>query len=163
MIEKISWATYATALVLIVLIYYIVIALLYFRKEISALSNGLQKRLLNRAIANQKSSFTDKQTISSPPFNSNAGPAFSKESSDNSNISIEAFDLVEKIKDAILLYSERQYIKEEIITGIQLLLKEYSQLKYSAYTDSINNIIIKECETHCSIRLEDDEVKLLWV
>ncbi|CAN5396093.1 hypothetical protein BH10BAC2_BH10BAC2_46400 [soil metagenome] len=159
MIEKISWASYATTLLTVVVIYYIVIALLYYRREISLIVKLLQKRFRVKADLNPKVPGTDKNTISSVI---DTNPEVLEEPSHNGDISTDAFDLVEKIKDAILQYAERQYIKEEIITGLHLLLKEYLRLQYSAYTGSINNIIIKEIETHCSIRLEDEEVKRLW-
>jgi hypothetical protein len=163
MIEKISWATYATALVIIVLVYYVVIALLYYRKEIFVLTNALQKSKPGTAVSKQDSFISDEEIVTSLTINSNAVAESSKESPDSSDISIEAFALVEKIKDAILQYAERQYIKEEVITGLQSLLKESPELKYSSYANSFNSIITKECATHCSIRLEDDEVKRLWV
>ena len=163
MIEKISWASYATTLVIIVLVYYVVIALLYYRKEISVLTNALLKSMPGTAVSKHESFISDKKIVTSLSFNSSAVTESSKESPDSSDITIEAFALVEKIKDAILQYAERQYIKEEVITGLQSLLKESPGLKYSSYLNSINSIITKECATHCSIRLEDDEVKMLWV
>lgn len=108
----------------------------------------------------REDSVTGKESLS--PFN-DTGLASPGKLTYTCDISSDAFELIEKIKDAILQYAEQQYIKEEVITGLQLLLKEYPQLRYSAYTASINNIITKEIETHCSIRLEDDEVKRLWM
>ena len=160
MIEKISWASYATALLTILVIYYIVIVLLYYRKEIFGFANALQQRFPSNAGLKQEVFANSKESLSS--FN-DAGSVSSEKPIYTGDISTDSFDLVEKIKDAILQYAERQYIKEEIITGLQLLLKEYPQLRYSAYTASINNIITKEIELHCSIRLEDDEVKRLWM
>lgn len=160
MIEKISWASYATALLTIVVIYYIVIVLLYFRKEISEFTNALQKRFSSNVGLKQEASVANKGLVS--PFN-DTGSASSEKLTYTGDISIDSFKLVDKIKDAILQYAEHHYIKEEIITGLQLLLKEYPQLRYSPYTASINSTITKEIELHCSIRLEDDEVKRLWM
>lgn len=160
MIEKISWASYATALLTIVVIYYVVIVLLYYRREISVIANVLQRRFTTNVGFKQEASIADKESLS--PFN-DTDSASSEKSIYTGDISTDSFDLVEKIKDAILQYAEQQYIKEEIITGLQLLLKEYPQLRYSPYAASINNIIKKEIEMHCSIRLEDDEMKMVWL
>jgi len=160
MIEKISWASYAAALLTIVVIYYIVIVLLYYRKEISLITNALQKRFSSDAGLKQEASVTGKESLS--PFN-DTGLASSEKPIYIGDISTDSFDLAEKIKDSMQRYAEHEYIREEIITGLQLLLKEYPQLRYSPYAASINNTITKEIELHCSIRLEDDEVKRLWM
>ena len=160
MIEKISWASYATALLTIVVIYYIVIVLLYYRKEISVITNALQKRFPSNVGLKQEASTAGKESLS---LSNDKGLAFSEKHTYTGDISTDSFDLVEKIKESMQWYAENEYIREEIITGLQLLLKEYPQLRYSAYTASINNTITKEIELHCSIRLEDDEVKRLWM
>ncbi|MFN8271943.1 MAG: hypothetical protein U0U33_16875 [Chitinophagaceae bacterium] len=160
MIEKISWASYATALLTIVVIYYIVIALLYYRKEIFGFANALQQRFPFNAGLKQEVFINSKESLSQ--FN-DAGSVSSEKPICTGDISTDSFDLVEKIKESMQRYAENEYIREEIITGLQLLLKEYPQLRYSPYTASINNTITKEIELHCSIRLEDDEVKRLWM
>ena len=158
MIEKISWASYATAVLTIVVIYYIVIVLLYYRKEISLITNALQKRFPPNVRLKQEASITDKESL----FN-DTGLAPSEKLTYTEDISTDSFDLAEKIKESMQRYAEHEYIREEIIKGLQLLLKEYPQLRYSPYAASINNTITKEIELHCSIRLEDDEVKRLWM
>ena len=160
MIEKISWASYAAALLTFVVIYYIVIVLLYYRKEISLITNAWQKRFPSNVRLKQEASFTGKESVSL--FN-DTGSASPEKLAYTGDISTDSFDLVEKIKESIQRYAEHEYIREEIITGLQLLLKEYPQLRYSPYAASINNTITKEIELHCSIRLEDDEVKRLWL
>lgn len=160
MIEKISWASYAAALLTIVVIYYIVIVLLYYRKEIFGFANALQQRFSSNARLKQEVFTAGKESLS---LSNDTGSVSSEKHTYTGDISTDSFELVDKIKDAILQYAERQHIKEEIITSLQLLLKEYSQLRYSPYAASINNTITKEIELHCSIRLEDDEVKRLWM
>ena len=160
MIEKISWASYATALLTIVVIYYIVIVLLYYRKEIFGFANALQQRFSSNVGLKQEVSVTGKESLS---LSNDTGSASSEKHTYSGDISTDSFDLVEKIKESMLRYAEHKYIREEIITGLQLLLKEYPQLRYSAYAAAINNTITKEIELHCSIRLEDDEVKRLWM
>ncbi|QEC69300.1 hypothetical protein FRZ67_19045 [Panacibacter ginsenosidivorans] len=131
MIEKISWASYATALLTIVVIYYIVIVLLYYRREFFSIANALRRQSRTITFSNRKDSVQDEEIITTCPFINNVDTDNVKVVSETGDISTQVFDLVEKIKDAILYYVERQYIREEIITGLQLLLKEYHQFRYS--------------------------------
>ena len=163
MIEKISWASYATALLTIVVIYYLVIVLLYYKKEFFLIIKAIRKQSPASAILKRETSIPDKKIIATYPFISDSDTDNVRVLTETSEVSSQISELDEKIKRAIVQYAERQYIQKEIITGLRLLLKEYPQFRYSAYTASINNIMIKECETHCSIRLEDDEVKSLWM
>jgi len=49
-----------------------------------------------------------------------------------------------------------------IIQSLQLLLKKYPELKDSASHESIQNLIINECKSYCSIHLSEEELGTLW-
>jgi hypothetical protein len=53
--------------------------------------------------------------------------------------------------------------REELITGLQLKLKNQDKIKGTAFQDAVNNYISTEAESKCSIRLTDQELDRLWV
>ena len=53
--------------------------------------------------------------------------------------------------------------KNDIIQSLQLLLKKYPTLKDSASQESIQNLIVNECTSYCSIHLSDEELSVLWI
>lgn len=52
--------------------------------------------------------------------------------------------------------------KKDIIQSLQLLLQKYPALKDSASQESIQNLIVNECTSYCSIQLSDEELSVLW-
>jgi len=57
---------------------------------------------------------------------------------------------------------ENKMSKKDIIQSLQLLLQKYPTLKNSASQESIQNLIVNECTTYCSIHLSDEELSVLW-
>ena len=53
--------------------------------------------------------------------------------------------------------------KKDILKSLQLLFKKYPTLKDSASQESIQNLIVNECTSYCSIHLSDEELSVLWI
>jgi len=53
--------------------------------------------------------------------------------------------------------------REELITGLQLKLKNQEKLKGTAFQVAVNNYIITEAKNKCSILFTDQELDRLWV
>jgi hypothetical protein len=73
------------------------------------------------------------------------------------------YDLTEELKGFITDIAERSYIKEEVVTGIQLIINSYKKLEGSSYQKSINDFIKNECEEFCSIHLSEDDIRRIWI
>lgn len=52
--------------------------------------------------------------------------------------------------------------KKDILKSLQLVFKRYPTLKDSVSQESIQNLIVNECATYCSIHLSDEELSVLW-
>ena len=52
--------------------------------------------------------------------------------------------------------------KNTIIHSLQLFVSKYPALIDSAYKLSLDQFIINECETHCTVQLSEEEVSKIW-
>ncbi len=71
-------------------------------------------------------------------------------------------ELTTSLKEAIAVAVDKQYIKEEFILSLQLLLKKYQYLKGLPFLVAINNLIASECEKYGYIQLSAEERVMLW-
>lgn len=58
--------------------------------------------------------------------------------------------------------ANKNCVKEEFIRYIQLILKEYPDLKSSPFQPAISELIVSECEKYGFVILSEDEVVMLW-
>lgn len=74
--------------------------------------------------------------------------------------------LEQSFSDEIMAFMEQagkdKLDKKDIIQSLQLLLQKYPTLKDSASQESIQNLIVNECTSYCSIHLSDEELSVLW-
>lgn len=52
--------------------------------------------------------------------------------------------------------------KQDIVRSLNEILKKYPTLRRGNFRASINNLIFVTCETHCSIRLSEDDLREVW-
>jgi len=96
-------------------------------------------------------------------FNKNKVPETKAE---NENDSEEIFGIVYRLQDEVKGTIEeaaaKKYVKEEIILSLQMVLEKYA-LGSTPFQFALNNFIERHCKNNCSIHLEEDELKQLWV
>lgn len=52
--------------------------------------------------------------------------------------------------------------KSELILALQRKIQTYQEIDDPGFRESINRFILSECQTKCSIRLEEDDLRTLW-
>jgi len=74
--------------------------------------------------------------------------------------------LIQSFSDEVKAFMEQagkdKLDKKDIIQSLQLLLQKYPALKDSSSQESIQNLIVNECTSYCSIHLSDEELSVLW-
>jgi len=74
--------------------------------------------------------------------------------------------LIQSFSDEVHAFMEQagknELDKKDIMQSLQLLLKKYPALKDSGLQKSVQNLIINECASYCSIHLSDEELGGLW-
>ncbi len=90
----------------------------------------------------------------------------SETKSENVNESEEIFGIVyqlqDEVKGTIEEAAAKKYAKEEIILSLQMVLEKYA-LGSTPFQFALNNFIERHCQNNCSIHLDADELKKLWV
>ena len=147
MLKNISWANYWIFILVTLAAYYITIGCLYYLAEIKQLLQG-------------KSNLFVKLNTSK-----NAGiarnPSITPQSEDNLQQIVSEY--IDEITTALKQAAENSLIKQEIIYSLQQIANKYAVVKNSPFKSFITDYILIECNNYCSIHLDDEEVKRIWI
>ena len=151
MLQQISWSEYWKIIVILVVLYECSILFLFYRKEIVLLAKT--KRLVlpvARKVSGQV-----------PPSPVTADEADNDD--EDENLIPFANDLAETLKVFIAQAAGKEYVKEELLFGLQQRIKDYPQLHNTRYQQEINTVILVECKNKCAIHLRAGELDKLWL
>ncbi len=144
MLNNISWQGYWLTIALFTAGYYLIVYLLYFRKDFKIV-------------------FPDKRSLN--------GKTISQEEGTTKSFETATSDQAEHLSDACLdeihayfhQAKRSKCVKEELLYALQRILSKYPSLKTTSYQDSITTIIRSESEHICSIHLSAEEVLQVWL
>lgn len=190
MLILLTWPEYGILISIAFIVYYTVLITLYYKNEILLLfKKGQQQK--NNLVSNNDDLDQDKERSASFPNEiedssleevslikevemESTSDRFNQPELFSSHLKYtpltqqtdETFQQVEELtaglEEAIAIAVNKEYNKEEFILSLQLLLKKYYFLKGSLFQETINNLIISECEKYGSIHLSAVELVLLW-
>ncbi len=147
MLKNISWANYWIFILVTVASYYITIGCLYYLAEIKQVLQG--KSNLFKKLNSSKNAVVTRN------------PSVIPQSEDNLQQIVSEY--IDEITISLKEAAEKSLIKQEIIYSLQQLANKYSVVKTSPFKSFITDYILIECNNYCSIHLEDDEVKRIWL
>jgi len=178
MLQEITWNNYWAIILVLTIGYYIIVFLLFYKRELINVVKGNVKTLDESKISlvNSNSEMIP-SIVQSSMFEEDEGKAFASVHSDNIdeiinnddndfheiNLIPYAHELADEIKQVIEKAREKSYIKEELLFSLQKIIKAYGHLKGTSYHHDINNLITECCKTHCSTHLSADEVATVWL
>jgi hypothetical protein len=159
MFNQISWGLYVQLLILSVVLYYGFVVYKYYRHDLLQILK--RRKVLHEGDSN----------LSTTHFNSEPGISNTTTSRENlvagerqnEVIMPHVHDLVQQIKTFIQDVSQRSFIKEEVIMGLQIILRDYRSLKETDLQASINDLIDSECSEYCSFQLSEEEINTVWL
>jgi hypothetical protein len=143
MLSSISWATYVTAIIIFLIVYYVMIAYRYYMHDLLALSHG--QKQTQRVV-----SFTQAQT-----------PV-------QEELVTEKVDQlpVQSLADEISAYLQAAFIdgleRADIVASLCSITDKYAPLKSSEYKYALAELIISETETCCDFHLSNEEMGKVW-
>jgi hypothetical protein len=157
MFRNISWSSYLSITAAITAIYYFLIAMIFYRNEITKIFFS----------GSSQSTYTPSKTQrNNLIINSDKGSELEYKSEQNEKEdemqSSTVHQLINELNKIFKKSSEKKYLKEELILAIQLTLKNYLSLKETPFLGAINSLIELESQSQCSIYLNEDEMELLW-
>lgn len=162
MFNNISWQGYWITIALLTAGYYLVIYLLYFRKDFS-----IEWR--KKTTSNEESPFSSftADGAASQPVTPEQSTLFhgSEEFQPPTMGSIESS--VYACMDEINAYLEgakgSKCVKEELLYALNAILRKYPAIAGSEYKEAVTNVVVNQCEYHCSVHLSADDVVRVWV
>ncbi|MEN2416153.1 MULTISPECIES: hypothetical protein [Flavobacterium] len=152
MFTNISWSSYLTVLGLVVLIWYFIILLKFYYKDLLKLFSG-EKKL-------KFTSFRDitKSKVQDPGEHRSLSSAFS-ESFDTLE---DAEELSVRILQAVKESNEKEFSKEHFQNYLRMVLDEYPYVKISSLRENINKLMVSESSKYPNLLLTLSEADSLW-
>lgn len=186
MLQYFSWDNYWVLILALTTIYYVIILLLYYRKDakqffqsgffIHNVSRRIESKVIN-GVASRNSESAGEQ-IEEPEVNdlgfdfpktgltdeALTSCSFSDEvtQTDRSRLFAFVHELMDEIGSVLKTASRKHYIKEELLTALQLKISRYPMLEDTAYKSAINGFVVTESRKACAVFLSDDELERLW-
>ncbi|MBN8877646.1 MAG: hypothetical protein J0I32_08890 [Sphingobacteriales bacterium] len=136
MFQSISWSQFITAALLLIILYYIIVGVLYYRREFREKLQRLRSGRTN----------TRGDADHSPP-----AEQFS-----------QATELKATIEEVLHVAVNRAWIKHELLMELRRRVAPYLSLQQTPFEFAINNHIIQQVELRCNIRLEPDDLRVIW-
>jgi hypothetical protein len=157
MLERISWSSYWMVVVIVSAIYYLVLVVLLFQK-------GFFSKISSHSGEEKSFSGQQPNLFGFEGNKENSRNQINQQQpSDDQPLMPVVHDLIQELKGFIADISERSYVKEELVMGIQVITKNYKQLEASPYQKFINDFIKSACEDYCSIHLSEEDVRRIWI
>jgi hypothetical protein len=184
MLSSISWQSYLYSLASVLLLYYCIVGLLYYRHELqdlffrrstasSSSDDDDPTKSLNGSIGSETG--LQEQFAFSEGQSDQARKTFLANRSDSDNINFDsseqarhsllvnlALQLEDELKPLFRNAAKNNYIKEELVLALQNQLVNYLPLKDSEFKPSVQNYIAVESENKCSIHLDAEDLNMLW-
>ena len=136
MFKSISWQQFLTAALILVATYYLIVAILFYRREIRQLAAGRK----------------DSRTATQPP----------NTTSTEDEQFAQATLLKNSVEEIIEMAVHQSWIKDELLTGLASRLELYPDLRNTPFQIAINNHISQQTQARCNIALLDQDLKLIW-
>ncbi|WP_269235594.1 hypothetical protein [Flavobacterium flavigenum] len=148
MFTNVSWSSYLAFIGILIIIWYIFIALKFYSGDLQKIFSG-EKKLKLPSFKNNIQNTREAKSISD---------SFS-ESFDTLD---DAEQLSSRIQQAAAESAEKNLSKEQFQNYLRMLLEEYPYVKISSLRESINKLIVSESEKYPALHLTLSEADSLW-
>ena len=149
MFHQISWQAYFQWMFYAVLAYYTAVFLLYYRKDLPTIIKMLQAQLMRRHFPEPLPTLAKDSAKSQP--------------AEHSQLPSRMDDLLEQITGLCREAKTRQFQKEELITALQIKLRQHAPMKGTPLGMAIVQHIVQLVKSETGIELEAADVKQLWM
>ena len=161
MFNAISWQSYWLTLALLSAGYYLAVYLLYYRSDF--------KIWMHRRYSPDGAPFTESVTTGERLGDNPAQPSLFEEggSSDfqlpeGGSAEAVVYNCMDELTAFFVEAKRRKWAKEELVQALRGILLKYPSLKNSSYRESLSNVMVTQCEHHCSIHLSAEDKVRVW-
>lgn len=134
-----SWESYWISLVICLAIYYLVIFLLYYRRDFRM--SFLNKTTNLKQVA-------DDSEFQAPVEDSEEGIVYA---------------CMDELNAFFEQAKKRKWNKNELIYALVQILKKYPSINSSEYKQSVFNVLLSQCEHICSVHINREELSGIWL
>jgi hypothetical protein len=156
MFNNISWQGYWIFLALTTASYYLFVYLLYYRNDFGISWNRTRD---NGSFKTEPSLQRAANESKQPTIFGGLGQLETPGIQNEENI-------VHVCMDELTSFFEEakriKTIKGEMIYSLHRILKKYPTIKDSEYKESVNNVIVVQCENICSVHLSAEDMVQVW-
>ena len=148
MFNNISWGIYCFALFITIIIYYLFVIIAFYRHEMSHYFEHFNK---------------ESKSYASSGFDLVENVEDSYESLNVETDLIPVQTLLDDLSEIIRHAAERQYRKAELLQAMRVKLNSYPEIFSDEQKTQVEATIMKDCNRYCSMHLEDEDRKVLWL
>lgn len=157
MFTNISWSSYGVAIGALAFVWYLFLGFKFYYAElkqfVSGRGSGAKTALWDIKVKEPYIFTDDKSSVKS-----SLDGAFSESLSTLE----DAEKLTEILVNAIRESIERKKSKEELQNYLQMILCDFPLVKESSFRETVNELMVSECEKHPQMILTYAEVDGLW-
>lgn len=166
-----SWPTFLGVVVIVVALYYLLVAFLLRKTTAPLLSTKITPSIVPVSETSMSSlpQLIDKPT---DDFSQDFELSFEKGPASETNMALMDDDesvllkaaeiVVEKVQDIVNHIASNPPNPEEVTTKIRSVVNQYALFQNTEYYDAINSFIAVTVERDCSIQLSKQELMALW-
>jgi hypothetical protein len=147
MLKGITWSNYFTVTAIAIGFWYLVVGLIYYRKEIGNLIKGKYKMPLKRKIEVVE----EEDEIVVVTTEDEDEPGFT-----------ELEGIVTDIRHSILEEAGNKVSKEALLNQLKARLNNYGGLRQPAFRFALNNFIVQHAESICGVVYSEEELDAAW-
>jgi hypothetical protein len=137
MFNNISWSSYWSVLIVLVILYYIQIGWAYYRREIFR------------------------------PFPGNKPVKTATSSSSELSADDQIFPVVQSFTHEVTAYLEQasqgKSVKNELIYGLRQIARKYPGIQHCSYRSALDQLIEFESKDKCAVALSEEEISQVWL
>ena len=160
MLDRFTWGNYWTLIIAVLAIYYLFVFLLFFKKgfftrQVRTLPVDSGRR--------QPVAYTEPVELDNETRYADPGSNPSSRQDDENTYMPLVHELTQEVKTFLVNKSKGSFVKEEIVLGIQLIMEDYKKLADTSFYKTISDFIRFECETACSIAIDESDIRRIWL
>lgn len=140
----ITWGQLVIYLTIFLFVYYAIVILLFYRKDLPALAASGKK--LSPSLRHSASPVNIADKVSEP----------------DTTLYSSVHELMEDCKPVFRAAIEQGLDKAPVLEALQIRLRKYSQIKGSAFQAAVTGHIEQEIQTHLGWTLTSQELSNLW-
>jgi hypothetical protein len=152
MLSSISWTSFFWMLIPLVILYYLLVLIFYYRKDLFSLQRYTHES--ENEFSNYASTLSSNSEQTGLPYPS------SKQIEEYTPDTVH--ELIEDLKFLFVHASKTNMVKEELVQAVRSSLKKYPGIGQNGYLEDLNWHITQEARENCRLELLPEDLKRIW-